>query len=405
YRYFLLSSLKSWQEVNQWAQSVFALKSEPNLDAVFKEIFTGKETTDDKINKIINYVQDEIRYMGNEAGLGSIKPRSPEEVIKKRYGDCKDKSLLLVSLLKKIGINESYPALVNTQIQHEIDKLGPGTEIFNHCIVTFNYNGETYWIDPSVPMQGGDFKDMFITDYGKALVVGLSTDSLQTMSSRKTNAYSDIVEEITVTSFTKPAQLKTISTRYGYDADLRRILLEYYSTSNLLDDLSKELKLLFPVVNKTSEMAVVDNVEKNEISTTYTFEVDGFWRDGDKEKNEATQGLWIFNYEPMLLYYYFTKSACEGREFDAALNYPVNLNYHVTFNCPKEILIMDNYYANDNESFFFEQKIEQLSSKSFRIDYKIKTKANYIKAKDYKKICEEKNKIVDKLPIAIYFTK
>ena len=343
--------------------------------------------------------------MGNEAGLGSIKPRSPEEVVKLRYGDCKDKSLLLVSLLKKIGISEAYPALVNSQFQHEIDKLGPGCEVFDHCIVTFRYNGETYWVDPSIPMQGGDFKNLYTPDFGKALVVGVPTDTLQRLTSGKAVSSTDISEELVINAFNKPAQLKTISIRYGYEADLRRLFLEYYSTNNLMDDLSKDLKLLFPVVNKTSEMKVEDNVEKNEISTTYTFDVDGFWRDGDKEKTEATRGLWIFTYEPVLLYYYFKKTPCEGRKLDASQYYPSHLNYHVTFRCPKELLIMDNYFVYDNNAFFFEQKIEQLSSKSFRVDYQFYTKTNCIKAADYKKICEQKSKIADKLPIAIYFKK
>jgi hypothetical protein len=405
YKYFLLSSLKSWQDVNLWAQNVFTLDKEPDLSTVFKEIFKGSETTEEKINKIINYVQDEIRYMGNESGLGSIKPRSPEQVIKQRYGDCKDKSLLLVTLLKKIGISEAYPVLVNTAMQKELEKLGPANEIFNHCIVTFKYNNNNYWVDPSIPMQGGDFKDLNIIDYGKALIIGLPADTLQLMSVKKTETHVDVVDEYTMKSFSEPAKLKMVSERYGLEADSRRIMVEYYSTKNLLEVVLKDLKAQYPVVNKTSEIEVNDDAEKNKISLSYNFEIDGFWQDSDKLNEEALRGFWIFKYEPIMLYDYFNKTTCDERKFDAQLNYPANLNYKVIFHFPKDMLISDDYYLCDNDAFLYEQKVEQLSKNSFQIDYKFITKTNSIKAKDYKNICEQKNKIAKRLPMSIYFAK
>ena len=405
YKYIVLTSLKSWQDVNKWAQQVFSLEKDPDVSAVFKEIFKGNETTDDKINKIINFVQDEIRYMGDESGLGSIKPRNPEQVVKQRYGDCKDKSLLLVWLLKKIGINEVYPALVNTELKKHTDVLGTSNQIFNHCIVTFNYNNETFWIDPSIQMQGGDFRNVQILNYEKALVIGKPSDSLQSIVLKPGRSQTNIVEEFTISSFTKPANLKTISTRYGFDADIRRNYLEYYSTNKLVDDVMDELKLQFPTVTKLGEMQVDDDMDSNKVVTTYNFELDGFWRDGDKEKNEATSGMWIFNFEPIMLYDYFVKTNCEDRKTDMALPYPTDMQYSIIFNFPKELMIKDDYDSWDNAGFFFEIKKEQLSSKSFKIDYHFKAKSDMIKPSDFKKMCEQKNTITKKLPMAIYFFK
>lgn len=405
YKYFMISSFKSWADVNKWAQNVFALNGKINLDAVFNEIFTGQENTDEKINKIIDYVQDEIRYMGDESGIGSIKPLSPELVVKQRYGDCKDKSLLLVTLLKKIGIEEAYPALVNVDMQHELENFGPSNEVFNHCIVTFNYNGNSYWVDPAVPMQGGDFKDLYVENYGRALIIGMPADTLQLMPQGKTDAYADIVDEYTINSFTEPAKLKMTSNRYGFEADNRRLVLEYYSSAKILEMVEKDLKTQFPVVNKTSGLEVSDDMEKNRFSLTYNFEVNGFWQDGDKGTDEITKGLWIFRYEPMMLYDYFTTSVCEERKFDYEMSYPMNLNYKVIFHLPKDMLISDDYKSYNNEAFVYEEKLEQLSSNSFQIEYKLKIKSSCIKASDYKRICDQKEKIVKKMPLAIYFSK
>jgi hypothetical protein len=405
YKYFELSSFKSWKDVNIWAQKVFTLKKEPDLDDVFNEIFKGKETTEGKINKIINYVQDEIRYMGIESGIGSIKPLSPEQVVKQRFGDCKDKSLLLVTLFKKIGVDEAYPALVNVTLNHELDKLGPSNEVFNHCIVTFKYNDTSYWVDPAIPLQGGDFKDLNIGDFSKALVIGMPAETLQSLSPRKTEACADIVDEYTIHSFTEPVTLKITSKRNGFEADNRRALIEYFTPGKLLESTIQDFKLQFPVVNKTSELEVFDDIEKNNITVTYNLEVDGFWQDGDKGTNEASKGLWVFRYEPQTMYQYLNVSACEDRKFDFEMEYPTNLDYRVIFHFPKDMLIDDDYKSYDNETFTYEEKVEQLSSNSFQIEYKYSTKVNYIKSVDYKKICDQKNAIAKRFPTIIYFSK
>jgi hypothetical protein len=208
---------------------LFALKKPPVINQVFKEIFNGNETRDEKINKLINYVQDDIRYMGMESGIGSIKPFPPEQVIKQRFGDCKDKSLLLVSLLKQIGIEQAYPALVNTYLRNETNKQFPSGEIFNHCIVNFIVDSVNYWVDPTITQQGGNYKNISIAEYGKALIIGLTSDSLSTMKPASNISSCEILDEYFITSFNAPAQLRMTSKRYGFEADMRRFMFEQYS--------------------------------------------------------------------------------------------------------------------------------------------------------------------------------
>ena len=313
-QYFMLSSYKSWKDVDTWAQKVFDLEKEPDLNSVFKEIFTGDESTPQKIDKIIHYVQNEIRYMGIESGIGCIKPFPPEQVVKQRFGDCKDKSLLMVTLIKKIGVTHAYPVLVNTTMQHNLDKCMPSNEIFNHCIVMFEYDNKRYWIDPTASMQGGKFENMYTYDFGKALIIGMPSDSLQTMAPQKVESGAEIIDEYTINSFDKPAQLKITSIRYGKDADERRAASEYMTSSNISDGVLKELKLIFPVANKTDDIKVTDDIEKNIFTRVYSYEVADFWQDGDKMNANDARGLWVFKFEPVDLYNYLNHTGCVDQQ-------------------------------------------------------------------------------------------
>jgi transglutaminase-like putative cysteine protease len=405
YRYFTLSSFKSWKEVNSWAQNVFALKQEPDLSAVFKEIFKGNETTDEKINKIINFVQDDIRYMGIESGIGSIKPFPPDQVVKQRFGDCKDKSLLLVSLLKKIGVNKAYPVLVNTYIKQELHKSFPSNEVFNHCIALFELNDTTYWIDPTFTQQGGDYKVLAVVDYGKVLIIGKPSDSLVSMNIQKYVSGTKVNDVYHIQSFTSPATLRMKSVRSGFDADVRRVMFEQTHAEEYSKYITDDLKRYYPYVNKTADMKLNDDIEKNVFTTTYQYEIDGFWQDGDKMQEKSLAGYWIFRFEPQMLYSDLFQAPCTKRKYDFALNYPLNINYTVEFTLPKEMLIIDRFIKEENESFYFDEKIEQLSVNSFRVVYNYRNKINVIKVDDYERICEARNKLSKNLPIVIYFNK
>jgi len=385
YKHFILSSMSSWVDVNTWAQKVFHLDKEPILDPVFNEIFSGEETMEEKINKIIDYVQNDIRYMGIESGIGSIQPFPPEQVVKQRFGDCKDKSLLLVSLLKSIGIEQSYPALVNTNIQHEVENLFPSNQVFNHCIVRFDFTDSSYWVDPSFAQQGGDFRNLYSIDYGKALIIGIPADTLNLMSPRRTESGTDITEEFTITSFTEPAALTITSTRFGFDADQRRTVMELYTTKDITEFVAKDLGTLFPKIEKTEEVQISDDIENNQFMVTYHYTVGDFWIDGDKGTNEAAKGHWIFRFEPVLLYDYLKVKVCDERKSDFLLFHPTNLRYRVIFHFPKDLLVLDDFKVVDNRAYRFTEKVEQTGRNTLQIDYSLETKSKSITAESSKR--------------------
>ena len=52
-------------------------------------------------------------------------PSAPDAVYARRWGDCKEKALLMVTMLRALGI-EASPALVNTERRDDIDR--PATD-------------------------------------------------------------------------------------------------------------------------------------------------------------------------------------------------------------------------------------------------------------------------------------
>jgi tetratricopeptide (TPR) repeat protein len=90
----------------------------------------------------------DIRYTGVELGQGGILPRPPGETLRRKFGDCKDKAVLLVAALRLLDI-PAYVALLSAgEDQQDIDSELPGFGGFNHAIVVVPGTPQL-WIDPT----------------------------------------------------------------------------------------------------------------------------------------------------------------------------------------------------------------------------------------------------------------
>jgi transglutaminase-like putative cysteine protease len=90
----------------------------------------------------------EIRYTGVELGQGGLVPRTPAETLRRRFGDCKDKAVLLIAALRALDI-PAYAALLNAgDDQQDVEQELPGFGGFNHAIVVVP-GAPSIWIDPT----------------------------------------------------------------------------------------------------------------------------------------------------------------------------------------------------------------------------------------------------------------
>ena len=102
----------------------------------------------DTINRIVGKLHREVRYTGIEFGSARLIPEFPSETLRRRFGDCKDKSTLLVAALRASGI-EAYLALLSAGDDQDVSAELPGLGMFNHAIVYVPgvNGGKDLWID------------------------------------------------------------------------------------------------------------------------------------------------------------------------------------------------------------------------------------------------------------------
>lgn len=94
----------------------------------------------------LRLVQDDVSYLMNGMAGGNYIPQSPEATWERRYGDCKAKTLLLLTMLRELGI-EAEAVLVRSQGGDALPMLAPMPGNFDHVIVRAVIGGTNYWLD------------------------------------------------------------------------------------------------------------------------------------------------------------------------------------------------------------------------------------------------------------------
>jgi hypothetical protein len=106
----------TWQGIGEWYATLEhdRLTATPDIAAKAAELTAGKTDFYDKAEAIGNFVQQQIRYVAIEIGIGGYQPHTADDIFRGRYGDCKDKATLLSAMLSSVGIHSAL-LMVDTQ--------------------------------------------------------------------------------------------------------------------------------------------------------------------------------------------------------------------------------------------------------------------------------------------------
>jgi Transglutaminase-like superfamily/Domain of Unknown Function with PDB structure (DUF3857) len=127
--------IQSWADVGTWYSNLTRgrLDPTPELQRTVTELTASVPTPLEKIRALANFVQTDIRYVAIELGIGGYQPHAAADVLRHRYGDCKDKATLLSAMLREIGV-ASYYVIINAQ-RGSITTATPPNIEFNHAIL------------------------------------------------------------------------------------------------------------------------------------------------------------------------------------------------------------------------------------------------------------------------------
>ena len=145
----LLTTLDNWNPFFCWWRNQLQGKTDAHTAIKKKviELIEGLSTVDEKVEAVFDYVKRHIRYVSIDMGKSGYVPASASEVFDNKYGDCKDQSTLLVSMLREAGVS-AHHVLIPTYTKSNLIPEFPYPFQFNHCIVAAETENGYHYLDP-----------------------------------------------------------------------------------------------------------------------------------------------------------------------------------------------------------------------------------------------------------------
>lgn len=361
-----LSEFDSWADVADWAASCFCATGGID-EACVASLADWRRlpSKEERVEAALSFVQDEIRYFGVELGEGSHRPNPPGLVLQRRFGDCKDKAVLLCALLGRLGIS-ARPVLVNTWLRgHIMDEL-PSALAFNHVIVAIQIGGGTVWVDPTMTHQRGSLYQRYMPDYGVALDIAEASKGLRPFSSgRLCEARTEARELYDLSVAGRPALLSVSTMLYGRDADYRRALFADSSRDEWDRQQLNYYAQRFPGIERRGAVTVEDDGRGDVVCTSERYAIQGIWHPDAEQTNRVTAGFTAQSLEP-----YVRQPCTVLRKAPLGLTFPLDVSQTMEIRLPsswpvrpKKIDLKDDFMVFSYEL----EKAENILTLRFRL--------------------------------------
>ena len=274
-----LSSFNDWEAVTDWARSVFDVPLE--LDAELHSKISSWQNHSgsvlDQAALALKYVQDDIRYMGIEIGVNSHRPRTPAETHQTRFGDCKDKTMLLHAILAKMGVS-STPALVSTDLNEGLTERLPSPGLFNHVVLRIETDEQAVWVDPTRTHQGTSLLTGSAVDFGVALLVSPHNDELLKMHALPSQqSLKQVTETLVLQGSGEATELAVESSYFGKYAEYLRATIQRSSQTDIDNSYESFVNQLYGPATLSKPFAYTDDSSGNQLTVQEHYQLQQPW--------------------------------------------------------------------------------------------------------------------------------
>lgn len=142
-------SATNWKEFGLWMEKDLLedVREIPKSTiAKIRNLVANETTNEGKARKIYQYVQDKVRYISIQIGIGGWKPMPATEVDKLSYGDCKALTNYTKALLDAVGVPSYYTVLYGDRNKWDI--IADFASIQgNHVILGVPDGDEITWLE------------------------------------------------------------------------------------------------------------------------------------------------------------------------------------------------------------------------------------------------------------------
>jgi transglutaminase-like putative cysteine protease len=394
------SSFADWNAVARWAQTLYVVPKtlSQKLESEVARIAKAEKSQAGRMLATLRLVQSEVRYLGVEVGVNSHMPNSPSLVFDRRFGDCKDKALLTVSLLSRLGIDANV-ALVNTTMQQGLAEELPSPGGFDHVIVRVMLDHQPYWLDPTLSEQRSDLAHLIQPDYGLALVVDPVTTRLVKMDTARSHIAKRSLHVVfdARKDFGKPVGYTITSTYEGREADSMRANLASRNLVDLQKNYLNWYASYYPHISVTAPLNVEDDEVNNRLTISEHYQIADIATVSEKD-GKHTVSISTVDFDSL-----FDVPEVRIRKSPLALGFPLIVEQTTEVLLPSEWPITPEKQRVEDPAFTFDQTVHLDGLRLIITDH-YQSLANDVAAKDMPRYLGNLARVRDTLDYSLSWT-
>ncbi|MDA7965795.1 DUF3857 domain-containing transglutaminase family protein [Ruegeria sp.] len=321
-----LSSYDSWKSVGAHFAPYYDVSKvrSAELQQIASDIRANHVSDKERLRAALDFVQREIRYLGIEIGPGGFVPRLPDQVLRNRFGDCKDMVVLLTALLAELDI-QATPVLVDFDIRGDVEIFPPSHSAFDHVIVSATIAGTTYYLDPTRGVQLGDLDHLQQANFGKGLVVAADGPGIVTIKAPEPEFYRDFTDSYDVVSDPDAVLLTSVSRYRMGSADSMLSWYKQAGAAAVNKSFLEYYQNLRPQTEAISDLQLDINETTAEVVITGRYRIPDAWSEGD------TPGALDFYADTGDLLHDMPKFIGASRTMPYSLSHPVRTRQSMRF--------------------------------------------------------------------------
>lgn len=348
------TSWDSWNRVARWADGLFPPTPVPAQLQAQLEQWKLLPTPEQRAVAALRWVQDEIRYFSVSMGESSHRPHSPADVVRDRYGDCKDKTYLLVTLLRAMGL-EAVPVLTSLSEPRNLARYLPSPLVFDHVLVRLRLDGVDHYLDPTMLGQSDSLGKKGTGVEGAAiLAVAPDTRALESMHwtdamARNTVTLDEVME---ISALDADGVLNATWTWVGRDAEAMRV-----NTRSLPEDRLRKFTLAgyerrYPGIDLVALPVLEDDTANNRFILRARFKL--------LKPVQAYPDGWVVKYGASNMLGIYNLPENFKRVYPARVSRsPYRLRYTLRMVWPTNVTMMRDPVKRDIRNAFFDYSTKQ----------------------------------------------
>lgn len=380
-----VSNFASWADVGDLFRAYYDVSDADRAAVrdIVAEIAAEHAQPKARAKAALDWVQTHIRYVGLELGEGGFIPRPPARVLRRRFGDCKDVTLLLLAVLDGLDV-AADPILVNSDERGGEFKGLANPYAFDHIIVVAEIDGTLYPMDGTRDPQLGTLDTMEKGDIEFGLRMGVNTSDVTRLPQSDYEVREHIIDRFDLVSEPGVILYDLTFREYGEDADATRAWIVRDGEKSVQSSFVRYLADIYPTLEADGDLEWEANDAEAWTELRMRFRLPGYTAEDRRQLQTRTYQLLAATPD------------FEGgtRVSPFAIQHPRNIRHVREYVANEDYTFTEDGKSVETDTFSFSYK-DTFEDNLYREDYQWRTKQDHITAKDFEADMEKIDKLQD----------